>query len=98
MAPPIPTSKEKYYHPSHPLPLSESPDIERDGHKGIENHYGGQDLEEGDLCWAVLERVVVRSIDQESSAIHTLKYQRTNQTYQHTHSQETKNLDKAFGT
>lgn len=69
-----------------------APDIERDGHKGVEDNDGGEDLEERDLRWRVLKRVVVACIVLKPHAIYTLEYERTNQTDEHARHQEDEDL------
>lgn len=71
---------------------SHIPDVERDGHKGVEDDDGGEHLEERDLSRCVLEGVVVASIVLKPHSVHKLKYEGANQADQHTHHQEPQDL------
>lgn len=69
------------------------PDIERDGHKGVQDDEVGEDLEEGQLGRSVLVIIIVVCVDAEPGTIHSLKHSRANQADHQAHSQEAKDLE-----
>ena len=66
------------------VPDTYIPDIKGDGHKCIENHKVGEDLEEGQLSWVVLGCVKVGCVHRESNPVHKLKDKRPDQTHKDT--------------